>query len=672
MDCAGWKNAPASIGKSTADGKGERWRFGLALPLFMASSSFRLLPAASEEALCCLAVRCPRKQLLGQCPRLVFYFRHPMDDTNSLIEQRRAKLAALRAKGIDPFSAANKFTPAETCAQARAAYAEGREVTLAGRITAHRDMGKSMFLDIRDQSDRLQVYAQKNVLGDEQFDIFRHLDLGDFIGVRGTMFITRTGEISVKIASFTILTKALRPPPAKWHGLEDTEIRYRQRYLDLMANPDVKDVLLKRSAIIREVRNFLHERGYVEVETPMMQAIPGGAAARPFKTHHNALGCDFYLRIAIELYLKRLLVGGVDKVFEIGKNFRNEGLSRRHNPEFTMLEAYQAFGDYESMMELVQSMVCHVAQKVLGTLVIEHKQEPALTAALDNALRVVDEVATNLTGTLLKNATGEVAGKFVAEIGNVRATLVTAQGQVGTAPVAEIAKTAIGAILVVIGFVSLNKIGLSDGNKPIEGILSNAAGPFDSVVQSFEKLLTPKTINLTPPWRRVTYRDLVRERAGGDWFELSVAERRERAAELGAEITPEFEDFEVTQAVFEKLIEPTLINQHFVTHAPKELIPLAKLSPDDPTTVEVFECCINGQEIAPAYTEQNDPIAQRERLEHQAGGEQQKLDEDFLVALEHGMPPAGGMGMGMDRLCMMLLGQESIRDVILFPQLKPK
>ncbi len=484
-----------------------------------------------------------------------------MDDTNSLIEQRRAKLAALRAKGIDPFSAANKFTPAETCAAARAAYAEGREVALAGRITAHRDMGKSMFLDIRDQSDRLQVYAQKNVLGDDQFDIFRHLDLGDFIGVKGTMFTTRTGEISVKISSFTILTKALRPPPEKWHGLADTEIRYRQRYLDLMANPEVKDVLLKRSAIIREVRNFLHERGYVEVETPMMQAIPGGAAARPFKTHHNALGCDFYMRIAIELYLKRLLVGGVDKVFEIGKNFRNEGLSRRHNPEFTMLEAYQAFGDYESMMEMVQSLVCHVAQKVLGTLVIEHK-----------------------------DAEGKVT----------------------------------------------------------------------------------KAIDLTPPWRRVTYRDLVRERAGGDWFELSAAERRERATELGAEITPEFEDFEVTQAVFEKLIEPTLINPHFVTHAPKELIPLAKLSPDDPTTVEVFECCINGQEIAPAYTEQNDPIAQRERLEHQAGGEQQKLDEDFLVALEHGMPPAGGMGMGIDRLCMMLLGQESIRDVILFPQLKPK
>jgi lysyl-tRNA synthetase class 2 len=482
-----------------------------------------------------------------------------MDETNSLIEQRRAKLAALRAKGLDPFR--NKFEPKQTCSEARDHYVEGKEVSVAGRVTAHRDMGKSMFIDVRDQSGRLQVYAQKNVLGDEQFDIFRHLDLGDFIGATGTLFTTKTGEISIRLTSFVILAKALRPPPEKWHGLADTEIRYRQRYLDLIANPEVKEVFLKRSQILREIRNFLHDRGFVEVETPMMQAIPGGAAAAPFVTHHNALGCNFYLRIALELYLKRLLVGGLDRVFEIGRNFRNEGLSRKHNPEFTMLEAYQAYGDYETMMELVQSMVCQVAQKVLGKLVIEHK-----------------------------DSTGQVV----------------------------------------------------------------------------------KTIDLTPPWRRVKYKDLLRERAGADWFDIGEAARRERAVSLGAEIAKGYEDFEVTQAVFEKLIEPTLINPTFVTHAPKQLIPLAKLSGEDPETVEVFECCINGQEIAPAYTEQNDPIEQRERLEHQAGGEQQKLDEDFLVALEHGMPPAGGMGLGIDRLCMMLLGQESIRDVILFPQLKPK
>ena len=482
-----------------------------------------------------------------------------IDETNSLIEQRKAKLAALRERGVDPFK--NKFQPTESAKQARDNYAEGRQVAVAGRITAHRSMGKSMFIDVRDQSGRLQVYAQKDVIGEEQFDIFKHLDLGDFIGASGTLFTTKSGEISIRLTSFVILAKALRPPPEKWHGLADTEIRYRQRYLDLMANVEVKEVFLKRSQIIREIRNFLAERGYVEVETPMMQAIPGGAAAQPFVTHHNALGCNFYLRIALELYLKRLLVGGIDKVFEIGRNFRNEGLSRKHNPEFTMLEAYQAYGDYETMMELVESMVCRVAEKVIGKLAIEH---------------------------------------------------LDAEGKV------------------------------------------------------------TRTIDLQRPWRRAKYKDLVRDKGGADWFDISTDERRKRAESLGAEIAPAYEDFEVTGALFEKLIEPTLIQPIFVTHLPRELVPLAKLSPDDPTTVEVFECCINGQEISPAYTEQNDPIEQRERLEHQAGGEQQKLDEDFLVSLEHGMPPAGGMGMGIDRLCMMLLGQESIRDVILFPQLKPK
>ena len=486
-----------------------------------------------------------------------------MEDTNSLIEQRRTKLAALKSKGIDPFR--NKFTPDSKCNDARSGFdtgalPEGHRVSVAGRITAHRDMGKSIFIDVRDQSGRLQCYAQKQALGDEQFDIFKHLDLGDFVGATGTLFRTKTNEPSLKLESFTILAKALRPPPAKWHGLEDTEIRYRQRYLDLIGNPDVKEVFLKRSAIIHEIRAFFHSRGFVEVETPTMQAIPGGAAAQPFKTFHNALGCEFYLRIALELYHKRLLVGGIDKLFEIGKNFRNEGLSRRHNPEFTMLEAYQAFGDYETMMETVESLIKHIAQKVLGTLVIE-----------------------------FKDAEGKVT----------------------------------------------------------------------------------RTIDLTT-WRRVKYNDAIKEKCGADWFTISAAERRQKAHDMGAEIGKEFEDFEVTNAVFSKFIEPTLINPTFVTHLPKELVPLAKLSPDDPTTVEVFECCINGQEISPGYTEQNDPIAQRTTLEHQAGGEQQKLDEDFLVALEHGMPPAGGIGIGIDRLCMMLLGQESIRDVILFPQLKPK
>jgi lysyl-tRNA synthetase class 2 len=522
---------------------------------------------------------------------------------NALIKERKEKLARLAAKGVNPF--ANKFTPTLGCGEARAKYVagelkEGDHVEIAGRITAHRDMGKSQFMDLKDVSGRIQIYAQKQTLGDEQFDIFKHLDLGDFIGAKGELFTTKAGEPSVKITSFVILAKALRPPPAKWHGLEDTEIRYRQRYLDLMANDEVKDVFLKRAAIVREIRNFMHARGYVEVETPMMQSIPGGAAAQPFITKHNALGCQLYLRIALELYHKRLLVGGIDRVFEIGRIFRNEGLSRRHNPEFTMMEAYQAFGDYETMMELLEGMITHVAQSVCGSLRIEK--------------------------------------------GSARVS----RAESGVSP--DSSSTGLGAHEQ------------ENFRRDAENNTRDACAP-------------QHVIDLTRPWKRVRYKDLVKEKAGADWFDVSPAERRRRAIEdlkLGGDIAAGYEDFEVTSAVFEKLIEPTLIQPTFVTHLPKELVPLAKLSPDDPTTVEVFELCINGQEIAPGYTEQNNPIEQRERLEHQAGGEQQKLDEDFLVALEHGMPPAGGIGIGIDRLCMMLLGQESIRDVILFPQLKPK
>src|SRR6185503_2475157 len=324
---------------------------------------------------------------------------------NSLIEQRKTNLAKLNAKGINPF--ANKFTPTLGCGEARAKYVagelkEGNHVEIAGRITAHRDMGKSQFMDLKDQSGRIQIYAQKNVLGDEQYDIFKHLDLGDFIGVKGTLFTTKAGEISVRVESFTILTKALRPPPAKWHGLEDTEIRYRQRYLDLMANDEVKQVFLKRSAVVHEIRQFFHGRGYVEVETPAMQSIPGGAAAQPFKTFHKALGCEFYLRIALELYHKRLLVGGIDRLFEIGKNFRNEGLSRKHNPEFTMLEAYCAFGDYESMMETVEALITTVAEKVLGTLLVEHFSEPKVIKESQTITLPVPETSVPQTSERLR------------------------------------------------------------------------------------------------------------------------------------------------------------------------------------------------------------------------------------------------------------------------------
>jgi lysyl-tRNA synthetase class 2 len=416
---------------------------------------------------------------------------------------------------------------------------------------------------------------------------------------------------------------------------------------------------------VHEIRQFFHSRGYVEVETPAMQAIPGGAAAQPFKTFHNALGCEFYLRIALELYHKRLLVGGIDKLFEIGKNFRNEGLSRRHNPEFTMLEAYDAFGDYETMMETVESLIKHVAQKVLGTLKIPLNQNHtlafligglasrSLTDAKNHILEVEDsEGNRNLFVSTLKK---------LAEL----------HEQIGSKPYWEIASEARSIVEEVVATLKQVYERPEISSKLSKEVIEEDYGWVEGLPKCFLELSTEAFIDLSS-WRRAKYKDLIREKAGADWFDIPPAKRRQRAHEMGAEIGKEYEDFEVTGAVFEKLIEPTLIQPTFVTHLPKELVPLAKLSPDDPTTVEVFECCINGQEISPGYTEQNDPIAQRNTLEHQAGGEQQKLDEDFLVALEHGMPPAGGIGIGIDRLCMMLLGQESIRDVILFPQLKPK
>jgi len=610
-----------------------------------------------------------------------------MDDTNSLIQQRREKLKSLEAKGIFPF--ANKFTPTEKCAGAREKYQRGEyndttEVSVAGRITAHREMGKSMFIDVRDQSGRLQVYAQKNHLEETapgSWDVFTHLDLGDFIGARGKLFTTKTGEISIKLDSFTIVAKALRPPPAKWHGLEDTEIRYRQRYLDLMGNPDVKEVFLKRSAIVHEIRAFFHSRGYVEVETPTMQAIPGGAAAAPFITKYNALGCDFYLRIALELYHKRLLVGGIDKLFEIGKNFRNEGLSRRHNPEFTMLEAYQAFGDYETMMETVESLIKHVAQKVLKKLKIPRNRNTELRTIF---------AQTVLTGftfiDALQSAKESEKKRVCDEVGAIASTKIhEIEESFRKAPhnvlhwdLAKLALPSVGQVYELLSNYYKSNVGtLGISSSEMESHLED----LENDIRKIEALTSEEYIDLAN-WRRAKYKDLVREKVAektngklADWFALTPDERRRVAMEdlqLAGDIAKGYEDFEVTGAVFEKLVEPTLIQPTFVTHLPKELVPLAKLSPDDPTTVEVFECCINGQEISPGYTEQNDPIQQRATLEHQAGGEQQKLDDDFLVALEHGMPPAGGIGIGIDRLCMMLLGQESIRDVILFPQLKPK
>ena len=481
-----------------------------------------------------------------------------METENQLIAFRRAKLERIRELGFDPFG--GKFSVDGPLEDVRTQFQEGARTCAAGRVTALRDMGRSLFLDISDFTARIQVFIATKELEAAQKELLAQLDLGDWLGVEGEFFTTKTGELTIRASHFVILSKALRPLPEKWHGVQDAETKYRQRYLDLIANPGSREVFRKRLAIMRETRRFLEERGFVEVETPMMQTVAGGAAAAPFVTHHNALGMDLYLRIAPELYLKRLLVGGMPKIFELNRNFRNEGLSRRHNPEFTMLEAYQAFADFEQMAALVEELICHLALTVCGTLRIEHR-----------------------------NAEGEVT----------------------------------------------------------------------------------KAINLERPWRRATYHELV-EAAEPGWFSRSPGSRRTRALELGLDISACQEDYEVTQHVFEKLVEEKTVDPLFVTHCPRELVPLAKLNPSNPTVVDVYELVINGQEISPGYTEQNDPVEQRERLEHQAGGEQQKLDEDFLVALEHGMPPAGGFGLGVDRLCMLLLGQESIRDVILFPQLKPK
>src|SRR5881394_3764641 len=483
-----------------------------------------------------------------------------MDEENELIALRRKKLDALRANGIEPFGAA--FEVSGSIAEVRDQFREDKTLRAAGRIMAHRDMGKSHFFDLRDATGRIQIYIHAKEVGPELTDLFRFLDIGDLIGVQGTCFVTKSGEPTLKVRTFRLLAKALRPLPEKWHGLQDVEARYRQRYLDLLTNERSRAVFEKRIAIVRETRRFFEERGFLEVETPILQTIAGGAAAEPFSTHHKALGLELYLRIAPELYLKRLLVGGFNKVFEISRNFRHEGISRKHNPEFTMLEAYWAYADFEKIANLVEELICHLAQVICGSLQIEHR---------------------------------DAEGKII------------------------------------------------------------------------------RTINLKQPWRRARYSDLMRKVAGKDWFDLSAKQRRERAtSDFKLEILPQLADFEVTQHVFEKLIEEKTTDPLFVTHCPKELVPLAKQNAADNTVVDVFELIINGAEIAPGYSELNDPVAQRQRLLEQAGEEKQKVDEEFLLALEHGMPPAGGFGVGIDRLTMLLTGAESIRDVILFPLLRPK
>jgi lysyl-tRNA synthetase class 2 len=479
-------------------------------------------------------------------------------EESDLLAVRRQKLDQLRERKVAAFG--GRFDVSDSIGNVRTGFAEGKKVRIAGRVTAHRNMGKSQFLDLSDITGRLQIFVSLKQLSQEQADVFGLVDLGDFLGVEGECFVTRTGEPTIRVEQFQILSKALRPLPDKWHGVSDIEVRYRQRYLDLVANSESRNFFLARIRAVQEIRKFLQDRGFLEVETPMMQAIAGGAAAQPFKTHHNALGLDLFLRIAPELYLKRLLVGGFPKVFELNRNFRNEGISRHHNPEFTMLEAYWAYADFELMADLVEDLICSLAESEIGSLQIQHKNEE----------------------------------------GEVR-----------------------------------------------------------------------RTIDLSRPWKRARYEDLIRQ-IDETWFERTKDQKLLRCQELGVETNSQMEEFELTQQVFEKLVEEKTIDPLFVTHLPTELVPLAKQNVDNPRFVDVYELIINGQEISPGYSELNDPTIQRQRLLEQVGGEIQNLDEDFLLALEYGMPPAGGIGIGIDRLVMVLTGAESIRDVILFPHLRPK
>ncbi len=452
---------------------------------------------------------------------------------------RREKLERLRAAGIDPYS--RGFKPTHSTVEARALLADGdrttAEVALAGRLMVKRLHGGSAFADLQDGAGRIQLFASRDILGPEAFELFSGLDPGDVIGVKGPMFRTRRGEPTVEVHSVQLLTKALRPLPEKWHGLKDIEIRYRQRYVDLIANPEVREVFRARTRIITGLRSLLDERGFVEVETPVLQEVPGGGHARPFLTHHNSLDRDLYLRIALELHLKRLLVGGFERVYEVGRVFRNEGLSPRHNPEFTMLECYEAYADYDDVMELVEDLVV---------------------------------------------ASARSAGRPLA---------TTYQGE---------------------------------------------------------------DIDLAPPYRRARMADLVLEFTGRE--------------AVGNELNE----------LFEEHVEPKLRQPTFVIDYPIEISPLARPRKDDPRFVERFELIILGREYANAFTELTDPVDQRARFEGQAAKraagdvEAHPMDEDFLRAVEYGLPPCGGLGVGIDRLVMLLTDQPSIRDVILFPVMKPE
>ncbi len=489
-----------------------------------------------------------------------------MSEINNLISQRKKKLEELRKLGIDPYP--HIFSTTHAVSQLREKYGALKKeekaeetVSIAGRIMSLRRMGRASFAHIKDETGKLQIYIREDVLGERDYRIFGKFDIGDFIGVKGKVFSTKTGELSIQVEELILLAKSLRPLPEKWHGLKDIETRYRQRYVDLVVNEEVKNVFLTRGLIIKAIRKFLDSLGFLEVETPMMQTIVGGAAAKPFLTYHKVLDMELYLRISPELFLKRLVVGGLEKVYEVNRNFRNEGVSTRHNPEFTMLEVYQAYSDYNGMMELCQKMIMFVAKEVLG-----------------------------------------------------REDLIY-QG---------------------------NKISLG------------------------------KT-----PWQRFSLYDLLKENTGLDFANIqSLSEMRGAADRLNVKYEKDSPKHKVLDHIFEAYVQKKLVQPTFVLDYPREFSPLAKAKKDNPQLVERFELFVGGEELANAYSELNDPVEQRKRMEAQVKergtdeGKEVQVDEDYLRALEYGMPPCGGLGLGVDRLVMVFTNSNSIRDVILFPQMR--
>ncbi|MGO4890160.1 lysine--tRNA ligase [Anaerobacillus sp. MEB173] len=488
-------------------------------------------------------------------------------ELNEHLRVRREKLSTLLSNGVDPFG--ERFERTHT-AQAMIdqfdQYSKEEledkafEVTIAGRIMTKRGKGKAGFAHIQDLTGQVQIYVRQDMVGDEQYDIFTTIDIGDIVGITGVAFKTKVGEMSVKVSNFQLLTKSLRPLPDKFHGLKDVEQRYRQRYVDLIMNPDVRTTFVTRSKILQSMRRYLDTRGYLEVETPMMHSIAGGASARPFITHHNALDMELYMRIAIELHLKRLIVGGLEKVYEIGRVFRNEGVSTRHNPEFTMIELYEAYADYKDIMKLTEELVAHIAQEVLGTTTITY-------------------------------------------------------------------------------------------------------GEYE--------------VNLEPEWKRLHMVDAIKEHTGVDfWKEMSDEEARSLAKEHNVPVKETMTYGHVVNEFFEHFVEEKLIQPTFIYGHPVAISPLAKKNPEDPRFTDRFELFIVSREHANAFTELNDPIDQRERFEAQlveraqGDDEAHMMDDDFVEALEYGMPPTGGLGIGIDRLVMLLTNSPSIRDVLLFPQMR--